>query len=139
MDPGPLERLDASMLARFPLSRSFEGIVADHLGNLAGADSVLLGAKADASTGSPADLETAYATTIAPAADALANDDATFPVSSVPELLGAGDNADARRVDAEKYLPDAGAPIDQAFTDPPAAPADIGEPGDIEKRLPPAV
>lgn len=136
MDAGPLARVDPDSLARFPIARSFEGIVADHLGNLVGVDAILSGAKVDVVAHPPEALDGVFASTVDAAADTVANDDATIPPSTIPELLGAGDNADARRIEAEKYLPGADAPIEQDFKEPPAPPEDLNVPGGVEHPEP---
>jgi hypothetical protein len=136
---GPLELLDPASLQPFPITPSFEGLVADRLSGIAGADVVLAGAATHAGANPPDDLEGAYASTIAPAADAANNETETTVPSTIPDRIAAGDAADDRRVDAQKYLPDVGAPIEQDFKDPPAAPGDIGEPGGVENPPPPQV
>ena len=132
MTAGPLELLDPASLVPFPVTPSFEGLVADRLGNLAGADVVLAGAADHAGANPPDDLEGAYASTIAPAADAANNETATTAPSTIPDRIAAGDAADDRRVDAAKYLPDVGAPIDQDFHTPPPPPDNMTTPGGVE-------
>ena len=139
MDPGPLDNVDPSSIAPFPPAPSFEGIVAGHLEQLAGADQTLASGAAQAITGAPDALEPSYAANIGPAQAGAANEDGTLPPSGVPDALGAGDQNDARRVDNAKYLPDAGAPIEQPFVDPPPAPGDITEPGGVENPPPPQI
>lgn len=139
MDPGPLDRIDPATLAPFPDARSFEGIVIDHLEQLAGSDTVLAGAAAHTVENPPDDLPGVFQVTIGDAAANAANEDQTTPPSPVPDLLSAGDNIDARRVDASRYLPDENAPIEQDFQDPPPAPSDIGEPGGVENPPPPQI
>jgi hypothetical protein len=127
--PGPLELLSQTALVPFPMMRSFEGIVAVHLDGIRGADGALVGAKTDASSDPPLDLESTFNATIGAARDAAANEDATTPSSPVPDILGAGDNNDGTRLAMLKYLPDRGAPIEQTFDPPPDAPSSITEPG----------
>jgi len=139
IDAGPLQLVDESELAPFPPAPSFEGIVANHLGAIAGADGALAGAGVHATADPPDDIPGYYAATVGAAADNAGNESSNTGAGPLLELVGAGDGADSIRVDSAKYLPGADAPIGDGFIDPPAAPGDIGEPGGVENPPPPQV
>lgn len=136
-DPGPLALVDSTALQPFPIGPSFEGLVADRLGGIAGADAGLANTGIDATSDPPDDVEPLYASTVGAAAEDAANEDAGAPESPVPQLVDAGENADAIRKDSARYLPPADAPIEQNFTTPPNPPDDMAEPGGVEQRNPP--
>ncbi len=125
----PLDVLDPSILRPFVARSSFEGLVANALDGVSGVDAGLGGPRTSAAAFDPGALDSAFATTIAPAAaDSQAEYDATAS-SPVPRLVDAGDTADGRRQDSTRYLPQPDFPIDQSFVDPPPAPAGSGVPG----------
>ena len=135
----PLDRLDPSSLQPFPPAASFEGLVADRLGQLAGSDAVMAGITATAGAHPQSDLDGLFDGTVRVGADGLGDEDASMPASQLPQFIDAGDNADVLRTGVLPYLPQPDAPIEQPFTDPPAAPSDIGEPGGVENPPPPQI
>lgn len=126
LEPGPLARLEPDQVRPFPSRASFEGLVAEALGELPALDARLAGA-AVATTDNPSlDLDAVFTTTIGGAAAEVDNQLAGAPVSPAAQLVGAGDNADGLRQDSLRYLPSADTPIRATLEDPPGPPGTIG-------------
>lgn len=135
---GPLEKMRADELAGFPLRPSFEGLVADRLGEVDGADAAIGGAAVTIASSSPADVDQAFASTVGQAAEDLDPTAILSPVV-IAEQIDSADNLDGIRQGVLRYLPSPDTEPQVDLVPPPPVPEDLAPPpdGPIDQPLPP--
>lgn len=127
LEPGPLAPLVPDELRPFPPRSSFETLVADALGALAGAEAALASTAVRTTEQPPDDLDALYGATVGAAEAAVDDEIAHAPGSSAPTLVDTGNTVDQIRQSVLGYLPQPDAPISASFDEPPMLPEAIEE------------
>jgi hypothetical protein len=115
---GPLARLEPDQIPPFPVRPSFEGIVADALGELPALDARLAGAALWTAENPPDELDAVFNATVGAAAGEVDDQIGAFDVSPFADLIASGDNEDTLRQSVLRYLPPSEAPIETNFEEP---------------------
>lgn len=102
----------------YPVRPSFEGIVADALGELPALDARLAGAALWTTENPPDELDAVFNATVGAANGEVDTQIGAFDVSPFADLVTVGDNEDTLRQSVLRYLPGPEAPIETNFEEP---------------------
>jgi hypothetical protein len=134
-DPGPLALLALDQVRPFPPRPSFEAIVADALGTLAGLDARAASARADLADagGDPTD---GFDADLAAAMDDALEAPGAGATSDAADTIDRGDNLDVLRQSVSDVLPSADTPVTFNYDEPPPPPRVSPAPTPEEKNPP---
>jgi hypothetical protein len=118
LEPGPLARLEPDQTPPYPARPSFEGIVADALGEIPALDARLAGAALSLADNPLADLDAVFYATVGAADNEVDYQDGGFDGAPFADLIDSGDNEDLLRQSVQRYLPGADAPIETNYEEP---------------------